>query len=177
MTANFDMGRELVALLPRLRRFAMVLAKTRDGADDLVQSSLERALTRSDQWEPGTQLDRWMFRIIKTVWLNGLRSAQIRRTEPIEDHVDTAVVDGARNAEARLSLAEVREAFARLPIEQQEPLLLVCVEGYTYAEAAAFLGVPMGTVISRLVRGRAALMASVASEEPTNVTLFRQKRT
>jgi RNA polymerase sigma-70 factor, ECF subfamily len=170
------MGQQLVALLPRLRRFAMVLARSRDAADDLVQSALERALSRADQWEPGTQLDRWMFRIVKTVWLNGLRSAQIRRTEPIEDHIDSAVVDGARTAEARISLAEVKEAFDRLPVEQQEPLLLVCVEGYTYAEAAAFLGIPMGTVISRLVRGRATLMASAAAEDTSNVTLFRQKR-
>lgn len=170
------MGQQLVALLPRLRRFALVLARSRDKADDLVQSALERALSRTEQWEPGTKLDRWMFRIVKTVWLNGLRAAQIRQTEPIEDHLDRAVVDGARTAEARLSLAEVREAFARLPDEQREPLLLVCVEGYTYAEAAEFLGIPMGTVISRLVRGRTALMQSLDDKDDSNVTLFRQKR-
>lgn len=171
-----ELGQQLVALLPRLRRFALVLEQSRDKADDLVQSALERALARTDQWEPGTKLDRWMFRILKTVWLNGQSAAQVRHAEPLEDHRDRAVIEGARTAQARRSFAEVQEAFARLPAEQREPLLLVCVEGYTYAEAAEFLGIPMGTVVSRLVRGRTALMLSLDTQDDSNVTLFRQKR-
>lgn len=176
MMSTGEKRQQLVALLPRLRRFACVLAHSSDKADDLVQSALETALARMDQWEPGTKLDRWMFRILKTVWLSGPRAGQVRHTEPIDAHLDRASDDGARTVQARMSLAEVRDAFARLPAEQREPLLLVCVEGYTYAEAAEFLGIPMGTVIGRLVRGRTALMQSLDTQDDSNVTLFRQKR-
>lgn len=166
---------QLVTLLPRLRRFALVLSRSADSADDLVQASVERALTRLDHWEPGTHLDRWLFSIVKSVWLNNQRSAKIRRAEPIEAYTDEWSSDGARDAEARLTLAEVREAFGRLPEEQRQALFLVSVEGYTYAEAAEILGIPIGTVISRLARGRAALMSKTPIEAQPNVTLFKQK--
>lgn len=117
-----------------------------------------------------------MFRIVKTVWLNRARAAQIRHTERIEDHLDRAVVDGARTAEGRPSLAGVRDAFAGLPVEQRGPLMFVCVEGYTYAEAEELVGIPMGTVISRMVRGRTALMQSLDDQDGSKVTLFRRKR-
>ena len=160
---QWDTKEQMVALLPRLRRFALVLTRSADAADDLVQSAVERALSRLDQWQPDTQLDRWMFRIMKTVWINSRRSAAIRSTEPIEEHTDAATVDWIREAEARVGLAEVRQAFMRLSADQQQAILLVSVEGYTYSEAADLLGVPMGTVISRLARGRAALMANASA--------------
>jgi RNA polymerase sigma factor (sigma-70 family) len=169
-----DTQRQLVDLLPRLRRFALVLARTTDAADDLVQSALERALGRLDQWEPGTRLDRWMFQIMKTVWLNNRRAAALRQVENIDDHIDDHVVDGAREMEAKLTLAEVRQAFDRLSAEQRQALFLVSIEGYTYSEAAKLLDVPIGTVISRLARGRAALMVE-ASNTANNVTLLRHK--
>ena len=167
--AQSDTKEQMIALLPRLRRFALVLTRSTDAADDLVQSAVERALSRLDQWQPDTQLDRWMFRIIKTVWINSRRSAAIRSTEPIEDHTDAATVDGVREAEAIVSLAEVRQAFARLSPEHQQALLLVSVEGYTYNEAAELLGVPIGTVVSRLARGRAILMATASATGTTNI--------
>lgn len=170
-----DIPNALVALLPRIRRFALVLTQSADAADELVQSALDRALHRLDQFQPGTQLDRWMFSILKSTWLNSLRSAKVRSADQIEDHAETLSQDGVRAAEARVSLGQVREAFGRLPEEQRQALFLVSVEGYTYAEAAEMLGVPMGTVISRLARGRAALMGEKPSVTNDVVTLFRQR--
>ena len=167
--AQSDTREQVIALLPRLRRFALALTRSADAADDLVQSAVERALGRLDQWQPDTQLDRWMFRIMKTVWINSRRAAALRSTEPLEDHTEAEAVDGVREAEARISLAQVRQAFTRLSAEQQQAILLVSVEGYTYSEAADLLGVPMGTVISRLARGRALLMATAGAASPSNV--------
>ena len=170
-----EVRQQLLALLPRLRRFSLVLTRSSDAADDLLQAALERALGRLDQWQPGTHLDRWMFRIIRTVWINSQRAAAVRRTEPIEDHEDHLSADGEGQMEATLTLAEVREAFEALPVEQRQALFLVCVEGYAYREAAEFLGLPIGTVISRLARGRLALAAAMRAPRTSNVTLFRQK--
>jgi RNA polymerase sigma-70 factor (ECF subfamily) len=167
--------RQMVALLPRLRRFALVLERTPDAADDLVQASVERALIKLDQWQPDFHLDRWIFQIMKTVWLNKRRGAALRRTEDIDDHPNEMSVDGVGVADAKLTLSEVRAAFDQLPEEQRQALFLVSVEGYTYQEASELLGVPVSTLVSRLVRGRATLMATQAGSEPGNVTLFRPK--
>lgn len=167
---------QLVALLPRLRRFALVLARNADAADDLVQAAVERALSRADQWEAGTRLDRWMCQITRTVWLNGRRAAVLRQTESIDDHeAHLAGVDGVRSMEAKLTMDEVRGRFAKLPHDQQQALLLVCVEGYTYTEAAALLGVPLGTVVSRLTCGRTTLMAEQLAVRPDNIAYLRRK--
>lgn len=167
--------REMVVLLPRLRRFALVLERSPDAADDLVQASLERALAKLDQWQPDSHLDRWIFQIMKTVWLNRRRSAALRRTENIDDHPDERSVDGVGVADAKLTLAEVRAAFERLPEEQRQALFLVSVEGYTYQEASELLDVPVSTLVGRLVRGRATLMATQPDARPGNVALFRPK--
>ena len=152
-----EMRQQLVALLPRMRRFALVLTRSSDAADDLVQGAVTRALERQSQWIEGSRLDLWLFQIIKSVWLNGLKSASVRRTESLEGQEDTLSTDGSAAMEARITLDEVRAAFGRLPADQQRALLLVSVEGYSYKEAAAILDLPIGTVISRLARGRAAL--------------------
>lgn len=158
-----------------MRRFALVLTRSSDAADDLVQASAARALERQDQWIEGTRLDRWLFQIIKTVWLNSRDAAAVRRTEAMDDMDDLRSVDGTSAMEAHLTLNEVRTAFARLPIEQRQALLLVSVEGYSYKEAAELLDVPIGTVISRIARGRVALAAG--AEKPSdNVTILRRNR-
>ena len=169
-----DARRQMTALLPRLRRFALVLSRSPDAADDLVQASFERGLTKLEQWQSGTRLDRWMFQIMKTVWLNSHRAAKLRQTENIDDEANQHAADGVATAHSRLTLAEVRVAFKRLPEEQQQALLLVAVEGYTYSEASELLGVPIGTVANRLARGRAALMADPSATQ-TNVTFIRQR--
>jgi RNA polymerase sigma-70 factor (ECF subfamily) len=149
-------GPELVALLPRLRRFALTLARQPSLADDLVQIACERALAHSDQWSPGTRLDAWVFRILRNAWIDHVRH---RRTDGLMDDVsdhEHKLVDGDSEDRIlnRLTLAEVQRAITGLPDEQREVLILVCVEDLAYREAAEVLGVPIGTVMSRLARAR-----------------------
>ena len=147
---------ELVSLLPRLRRFGFALTGSMDDGDDLVQSACERALTRLDQFEPGTRLDSWMFRIMKNLWIDQKRSPRLFReigAEPA-DLEPLVVGDAEREMVSRLSLAEVRRVVATLPAEQRSVLALVCVEGLSYREAAEVLEIPLGTVMSRLSRAR-----------------------
>ncbi|MGH6719880.1 MAG: RNA polymerase sigma factor [Alphaproteobacteria bacterium] len=152
----------LIALLPRLRRFAYGLSGSVDEGDDLVQAACERALTRMHQFEPGTRLDSWMFRIVQTLWIDRRRSQQRRGVSvPIEDIGDLPGTDGVRDVEAKHELAQVRRAVGGLPDEQREVLILVTVDGMSYREAAATLDIPIGTVMSRLARARLALGRAV----------------
>ena len=167
-----DVRRELVSLLPRLRRFALVLTRSEDLADDLVQTALVRALDRLDQYRDETHLDKWLFRILKTVWLNTQRSAELRRAEPLDEHEDAWTSDGLHEVEMKITLSEVWSAFLSLTPEQREVIHLVCVEGYSYIAAAEFLDVPVGTVMSRLSRGRAALMTIATAPDSDNVRSF-----
>ena len=149
---------DLVALLPRLRRFALSLTGSVAEADDLVQAACERALRARDQWEPGTRLDSWVYRIIRNLWIDAIRR---RRTEGIVEAIDEATgvegEDGRQVTETALTLAEVNNAVSELPQEQRAVLLLVCTEERSYQEAADMLGVPIGTIMSRLARGRRSL--------------------
>ena len=160
-----QMGRDIVALLPRLRRFAAGLTGTVQDGDDVVQTACLRALERYHQWEPGTRLDSWMFRIIRNIWLDRGKSAWNRlvRSDPdaLDDIADHSVV---REIEVRDELASARAAIASLPEAQREVLLLVTVEGLTYEAAADVLGVPLGTVMSRLARARVAVARKVRGE-------------
>jgi RNA polymerase sigma-70 factor, ECF subfamily len=175
MMSATDVRNELVALLPRLRRYALTLTGSVDQADELVQCALLRALDRLHQHSDLGGLDLWLFRIIKSVWLNSRRAAKVRQEEPISEAAEEVATDGLRAVEAKVALAQVRQAFERLSPEQREVLLLVCVEGYSYTEAAEFLEVPIGTVMSRLSRGRAALAAIVGVAGQGNVTPFRAR--
>lgn len=154
---------QLVALLPRLRRFARGLTGSAVEADDLVQAGCERALARSHQFQEGTRFDSWMFRIMQTIWIDQIRSRKVRREEPEieEDRIGTD--EPVRRAEARLSLEEVRRAVSRLPEEQRSALMLVTVEGLSYKEAAEVSNVPIGTIMSRLARARASLHSQLES--------------
>lgn len=149
---------ELVTILPRLRRFALGLTRNGAQADDLVQSACEKAITRINQWEPGTRLDSWMFRIIQTTHIDTIRSQRRRDNylEVIEQQEDDAF-DGERAAEASMTLDTVRRAIYKLSDEQRAVIMLVSVEGLSYKEAAEALEIPMGTLTSRLVRARTAL--------------------
>lgn len=152
----------LVALLPRLRRFAYGLTGSVDEGDDLVQSACERALSRMSQFEPGTRLDSWMFRIMQTVWIDRRRSRQRRGISiPVDEVGELQGSDGVRENDARLRLDEVRRAVSRLPEDQRSVLMLVTVDGMSYREAADVLSVPIGTVMSRLARARIALGQAV----------------
>jgi RNA polymerase sigma-70 factor (ECF subfamily) len=149
---------DLIAALPRLRRFALSLCRRGDLADDLVQLTVERALTSRGQFDPAGRLDPWLFRILRNSWIDMTRRTTTRGNElDIFEMPEASVFDGERASEAVLTLRETEIALARLPPEQREVILLVCYEELSYAEAAEVLGVPRGTVMSRLSRGRAAL--------------------
>lgn len=153
-----DLPLQIVALLPRMRRFACSLTGSRDEGDDVVQSACERALSRLDQWQPGTRLDSWMFRIIQTTWIDRVRSRRLRGEDQATDIVESMVgEDGRRMTEARLTLQRVRRAIDQLPENQRSVLVLVSVDGLSYREAAKILDVPVGTVMSRLARARRRL--------------------
>ena len=143
--------------LARLWRYGLVLSGARDVADDLVQATCLRAIERADQFVPGTRLDRWLFTILRSIWLNEIRSRKIREGGGFVDAEEALSVDGARQIEANILVTEVLQAISRLPEAQRETVLLVYGEGYSYAEAAGALGIPIGTVMSRLASARAAL--------------------
>ena len=149
---------DIVAMLPRLRRFARALTGQAADADDVVQIAVERALTRLDQCQEGTRLDSWLYSIVRNAWIDETR-ARARRGQvfaPAEAG-DKVGDDGEAAAHARLEAQDVWAAMRRLPDEQREAIALVCVEGLAYREAADTLGVPIGTLTSRLARGREAL--------------------
>lgn len=152
----------MIELLPRLRRFACALSGDLDRADDLVQETLVRALSHIDQWQPGSRLDSWMYKICQNVWYQRLRTQKVRREVADLDSVPhVSASDGRDVTEGRLTLEVVNRHIARLPEEQRSLIALVCVDGYSYKEAAQILGIPIGTVMSRLSRARQALWRSL----------------
>jgi RNA polymerase sigma-70 factor (ECF subfamily) len=155
--ASTGFGEQLVAVLPRLRRFARGLTGSAAEADDLVQAACERALTRSHQFQEGTRFDSWMFRIVQTIWIDQLRARDVRKEESEVAEERLGSDAPVRRIEARLALSEVREAIELLPPDQRSTLMLVTVEGLSYKEAAEVAGVPVGTIMSRLARARMAL--------------------
>ncbi|MCV0394703.1 MAG: RNA polymerase sigma factor [Rhizobiaceae bacterium] len=158
MAAEHDVGHRLIALLPNMRRFALSLARKPDLADDLVQQACERALAHAASFQPGTRFDAWMFRIIRNLWIDRVRRDRTAGPrEDIEERRDLVGDDGERTMEARLTLASVSEAMELLPEDQRELVVLVCVEDLSYREAAEVLGVPIGTIMSRLARARKKL--------------------
>jgi RNA polymerase sigma-70 factor (ECF subfamily) len=165
MSDSHDALREnVVALLPRLRRFARTITRQREDADDLVQLSVERALLRLSQWQPGTRLDSWMFMIMKNAWIDEVRS-RIRRDaiflpEEAGDNVGQAAGDWP--TERQHERMDVQRAMAQLNDDQRMAVGLVLVEGLPYKEAAEVLGIPIGTLTSRLARARESLQAVLA---------------
>jgi RNA polymerase sigma-70 factor (ECF subfamily) len=155
-----DTKTEIVALVPRLRRFAYAISGSREEGEDLVQTACLKALDRLDQYQPGTRLDSWMFRIVQTTWLDRIRSRK-RRGEVSDPDVLSQTSDSglaARRAENRIDLQRVREAMSTLPEEQRAVLALIAIEEYSYKAAAEALGIPVGTVMSRLARARGRLL-------------------
>ncbi len=148
----------MVALQPRLRRFAFGLVGSMDEADELVQMAYERAISHIAQWQPGTRLDSWMFRIVHTIRINRYHADRVRGGNATPVDPDTLQDDGAeRRLESSLTLQSVRGFIAALPEDQKAALLLVAVEGLSYKEASDALGVPIGTLTSRIARARTTL--------------------
>src|SRR6516164_3649927 len=161
-------GDQLIAVLPRLRRFARGLSGSIADADDLVQAACERALARQHQFQEGTRFDSWMFRIVQTIWIDQVRSRDVRKEDSdiAEDRLGSD--EPVRRIEARLALDEVRRALDRVPPDQRAALLLVTVEGLSYKEAAEVVQVPVGTIMSRLSRGRIALQLQLDGRRSTS---------
>jgi RNA polymerase sigma-70 factor (ECF subfamily) len=153
---------QIVALLPRLRRFARNLARNPHDADDVVQIAVERALTRLDQWRSDARLDSWMFKIVRNAWIDELRSRG--RRDKLFLAAEAGENVGTDSMARETDLLAVQSAMARLPQEQREAVGLVLVEGLPYREAADVLDVPIGTLTSRLARGREALQAMLGTE-------------
>jgi RNA polymerase sigma-70 factor, ECF subfamily len=157
---------EIEASVPALRRYARALTRDADRADDLVQDCLERAIRKRALWKPTGPLRAWLFRILLNLYRNQLRLTR-RRGEHVP--VDLLVVEPsvAPAQPGRIALAEMSRAIETLVAEQREALLLVVLEGLSYAEAADVLEIPMGTLMSRLGRARAALRIATGNvEEP-----------
>ncbi len=153
---------DLIALLPNLRRFALSLCRRGDVADDLVQITAERAFAARDRFDPTTRLDAWLFRILRNAWIDHARRMTTQGvTVDIADAPDAAVVDGVRDMESVLTLRKAEAAIAGLPEDQREVMMLVCVDELSYREAAEVIGVPIGTVMSRLARARLAVAAKM----------------
>jgi RNA polymerase sigma-70 factor, ECF subfamily len=153
-----DVKPRIIAFLPRLRRFCMALTGSHDQCDDLLQETVERALTRIEQWQAGTSLESWMFRIAQNLHIDRIR-AQGRRgqTVDVDEMANMAGDDGRTIVEARSELTHVQAAMAALPEEQRSVLALVVIDGRSYKEAAAILELPIGTVMSRISRARQAV--------------------
>jgi RNA polymerase sigma factor (sigma-70 family) len=154
-TMSADLENDIAGLLPRLRRFARSITFHREDADDVVQIAVERALTRAEQWQPGTRLDSWMFRIVKNAWIDEVRARarrdQLFAPEEEGEHVgdDTAAAHQQRMA--------VEKAMSLLSEDHRMVIGLVLVDGLPYKEAAEVLDIPIGTLTSRLARAREAL--------------------
>jgi RNA polymerase sigma-70 factor (ECF subfamily) len=153
---------QIVALLPRLRRFARNLTRSPHDADDIVQIAVERALRRLEQWRSDARLDSWMFKIVRNAWIDELRSRGRHDTIFLAAEAGDAI--GTDSMAGETEWLSVQTAMARLPREQREAVSLVLIEGLPYREAAQVLEVPVGTLTSRLARGRAALQAMLGVE-------------
>jgi RNA polymerase sigma-70 factor (ECF subfamily) len=162
MTPSLSFEDQLTGLLPRLRRFAHGLSRNSADADDLTQMTIERALRSKAQWQPGTRLDSWLYRIMRNLWIDTARSrGRKERLEAPADEAEALGHDPRDGIEASIDLARVMAAMDQLPGEQREVIALILIEGFGYREAAEMLDLPIGTVSSRLVRGRTALLALV----------------
>lgn len=146
----------LLPWVPRLRRYARALTGNRDDADDLVQDTLERAWAKSSLWRGVTDMRAWLFGMMHNLHADGARRARIATT-PLHDEAAEAAIRPAQ--EDRVAMLDLQQMLDQLPIEQRQVLLLVALEDMPYAEVAATLGVPVGTVMSRLSRGRERLRA------------------
>ena len=159
METSETIEHELAQLLPRLRRFAFSLSRNGADADDLAQATIERALRSREQWQPGTRRDSWLYRIMRNLWIDTARArARREKREAPEEEAQFVGEDPRESMDASLELKRAMAAMNRLPDEQREIVALILVEGFGYREVSEMLDLPIGTVSSRLVRGRTALL-------------------
>lgn len=157
--------RELLGLLPRLRRYAYALTGARHDADDLLQSTLERLLVKGVP--EAVEVDKWAFRVCRNLWIDEIRARRVRSAVPLEESgAMEQTFDGENALMSKLALAEIGDAMDELPEEQRAALSLVVLEGLSYAQAADVLETPIGTIMSRIARARAALSKALRAEPP-----------
>lgn len=158
---------DIIAAIPRLRRFCQSMAGNSVDGDELVQATIERALARSHQFVPGTRVDSWMFRIAQNLHIDAQRRTKRRGVHVSVDELVTMPGDDGRTiVEHRSELAAAQKALMQIPADQRAAFLLVVVEGMTYNEAADLLDVPVGTVMSRLSRARRRLADLLPQKGP-----------
>lgn len=156
---------ELISLLPRLRRFALSLTRSGPDADDLLQEACSAALQKWQQYDPAQPFDRWMFRVVRNLWISEVRKRQVRQGQgqvPAEEAVELRSEDAAVDVQ---TARQVKGQVANLDPELGQPLMLVCAEGYSYKEVSELLGIPIGTVMSRIHRARKLLISSLSEKE------------
>lgn len=157
--AETDFRGELIGLLPHLRAFARGLCGRSDYADDLVQETVIKAWTAQQRFKPGTNMRAWLFTIMRNHFINDRRRSA--REAPYDDDTAVRLLVEDPQQENRVHLTDMESALGRLPHEQREALLLVGASGFSYEQAAEICGVAIGTMKSRVSRGRAALTASL----------------
>lgn len=150
-------------LMPRLWRYALVLSGNRDDAQDLAQATALRALEKAEQFQTGTRLDRWCFTILSSIWKNELRSRAVRRGGGLVPVEEANLITADQN-DVNILAGQVLTRMTGLPEAQRETMFLVYVEGCAYAEAAAILDIPIGTIMSRLANGRKRLNKALADK-------------
>lgn len=160
-----DVRQQLTVHLNRLWRYGLVLSRSRDMAEELVQATCVRALEKSAQFVPGTRIDRWLFSILHSIWISDLRARRVRMGQGFVDTEDLLAHDTHEQDEDRQRYQQIMRRVNALPEAQRNALFLVYVEGFSYQEAADTLSVPIGTIMSRLATARATL-ANTASVPP-----------
>lgn len=162
MADNMELRRQIVDAIPRMRRFARGLCGNATDADDLVQIALEKAITRLHQFQPGTRLDSWLFRIVQTSFLDDRRKAARREEGMDMDVIETLPAAKAEDTtQTGLMVQDIDKALGTLADDQRILVSLVLVEGYSYKEASEMTDTPIGTVMSRLSRARKALVTEL----------------
>jgi RNA polymerase sigma-70 factor, ECF subfamily len=160
----------IVAEIPRLRRYARALTGDAERADDLVQDTLERALAKWSLWRHGSNLRAWLFTIMHNAFIN-----QVRAPQAVDYRAEENMPEAAQRATQSdgLELRDLDRALGHLPLDQREVLLLIALEDLSYAQTATVLGVPIGTVMSRLARGRARLRTVLAGDSATMLKVVK----
>lgn len=156
---------DMISLLPRLRRFAFSLTRSGPDADDLLQDACTVALQKWHQYDPSRPMDRWMFRVVRNLWINEIRKRKVRQGESQIAVEEAAELSIESNQDEVLTAKQVRRKVNDLHKDLAQPLMLVCAEGYSYREVSDLLGVPIGTVMSRIHRARKLLVSSLAEAE------------
>jgi len=161
---------ELIQHIPRLRRYARALARDAARADDLVQDTLERALAKLDLWRPDSDLRAWLFTLMHNLFVNQMRSSNNHALCELDEANDMPVSGGQNEA---MAVRDIHAALAKLPPEQREVMLLVGLEQFAYADAARILGVPQGTVMSRLSRARERMRQLLDGQQVTKLQVVK----